>query len=267
MTQDKVFRALHAGPDMLILPNAWDAGSARVIEAAGAKAIATSSAAVAWSHGYPDGQFLPLERVIATVAEIVRIVRVPVSADIESGYAATAEQIGDVVSRVVGAGAVGVNIEDGVGPPELLCAKIESAKAAAAKAGIDLWINARVDIYLRKLVPAEAAFDETLRRAVLYRSAGADSIFVPALLDEDAIGRMVPRVGLPFNALAWAGLPDAARLKRLGVRRLSAGGGLARAALDRTFVLARAFLAAGRVEDLTAPPLSVPSLNDLMNRV
>lgn len=263
MSQDKVFRALHAGPDLLILPNAWDAGSARVIESAGAKAIATSSAAVAWANGYPDGQFVPFARVVATVEEIARIVRVPVSADIESGYAETPEEIGERIARVVGAGAVGVNIEDGAGAPELLCAKIERAKSAAAKAGVDLWVNARADVYIRRLAAGAAAFDETVRRAALYKSAGADSFFVPALVDDGTIGRMVPLVGLPFNALGWPGLPDAVRLTALGVRRLSAGAGLARAALDQTFVLARKFLAEGRI-DLPVP--SVTNLNDIMGR-
>jgi len=265
-TNDKLFRALHSGPDLLILPNAWDAGSARVIESAGAKAIATSSAAVAWGHGYSDGQFLPFETLVATIGEIARIVRVPVSADIESGYATAESEIDEVIARVVGAGAVGINIEDGASPPDLLCAKIERAKSAAARAGVDLWINARVDVYLRKLAFGEAAFDETLRRAALYKSAGADSIFVPALVDGDVIGRMVPLVGLPFNALAWTGLPGAARLLSLGVRRLSAGGGLARAALDRTSLLAKAFLSEGLVEALTDPPASVLNLNELMRR-
>ena len=263
---DKVFRSLHAGPELLILPNAWDAGSARVIESAGAKAIATSSAAVAWGHGYPDGQFLPFETLIDTIGEIARIVRVPVSADIESGYAATVSEIDEVVARVVGAGAVGINIEDGTSPPDLLCAKIERAKSAAARAGIDLWVNARIDVYIRKLASGEAAFDETVRRAAVYKGAGADSIFVPALVDGNVIGRMVPLVGLPFNALAWAGLPDAARLRNLGVRRLSAGGGLARAAFDRTFFLTKAFLSEGKVEVLNDPPATVPNLNDLMRR-
>ena len=266
MTADKIFRSLHAGPDLLILPNAWDGGSARVIEAAGARAIATSSAAVAWGHGYADGQFLPFERLLATVEDIVRAVRVPVSADIESGYAGEAAEIDGRVSRLMGAGVVGVNIEDGIAPAELLCAKIERAKAVAARAGIDLWINARVDVYLRKLATGQAAFDESVRRAALYRSAGADSIFVPGLVDQDVIARMVPLAGLPFNVLAWPGVPDAATLQRLGVRRLSAGGHLGRAALDRTYVLARAFLAEGRVETLVTPPASVPNVNELMQR-
>jgi len=267
MTADKVFRSLHAGPDLLILPNAWDGGSARVIEAAGARAIATSSAAVAWGHGYPDGQFVPFERVIATIEDIVRAVRVPVTADIESGYAATAAEVDEPITRVLGAGAVGVNIEDGTASPGLLCAKIERAKAVAAKAGVDLWINARVDVYLRQLLAGEAAFEESVRRAGLYASAGADSIFVPGLADAGTIGRMVPLAKLPFNVLAWPGTPDAATLTRLGVRRLSAGGHLGRAALDRAYVLAKGFLTDGRIEPLIMPPATVPSINDLMPRV
>jgi 2-methylisocitrate lyase-like PEP mutase family enzyme len=266
MSHDKTFRALHAGPELLVLPNAWDAGSARVIESAGAKAIATSSAAVAWAHGYPDGQFLPFDRLLDTVTEIVRIVRVPVSVDVESGYAGMAQAIDETVSRLLGAGVVGVNLEDGTEAPELLCAKIERAKQKAAQAGVDLWVNARVDVYIRRLAEGPAAFDETLRRAALYKSAGADSIFVPALVDGDTIGRMVPKVALPFNALAWAGLPDATRLKALGVRRLSAGAGIGRAALDRTYVAAKAFLAEGKVEAIVDPPPTVPNLNELMTR-
>jgi 2-methylisocitrate lyase-like PEP mutase family enzyme len=266
MSLDKVFRALHAGPDMLVLPNAWDAGSARVIEAAGAKAIATSSAAVAWAHGYPDGQFLPFERMVAMVEEMTRIVRVPLSADIESGFGDTASAVEEPVARIVGAGAVGVNIEDGTDAPDLLCAKIERAKKVAAKAGVDLWVNARVDVYIRKLSDGDAAFEESVRRAEIYKSAGADSIFVPALVDGPTIGRMVPRVGLPFNALAWAGLPDASTLKKLGVRRLSAGGWLARVAYDRAYLAAQAFLAEGKVEAFSHPEITVPNLNDLMRR-
>jgi 2-methylisocitrate lyase-like PEP mutase family enzyme len=267
MTPDKEFRALHAGPAMLILPNAWDGASARVIEAAGAKAIATSSAAVSWGHGYPDGQQLPFVRVVATVEEIARVVRVPVSADIESGYGASAEEIGEAVARIVGAGAVGVNIEDGTHAPDLLCAKIGRAKAAAARAGVDLWVNARADVYLRQLVPAAEAYEETVRRAALYREAGADSIFVPALKDGETIGRMVKAVALPFNVLAWDGVPAAAALQALGVRRLSAGGWLARAAYDRTYVLAKAFLAEGRVEAFMEPSITVPNINGLMKGV
>jgi 2-methylisocitrate lyase-like PEP mutase family enzyme len=250
---------------MLVLPNAWDVGSAAVIEAAGAKAIATSSAAVSWSYGYPD-ETLPFEKLVASVAEIARVVRIPVSADIVAGYAADATSVEESVVRILDAGAVGVNIEDGRETPEILAGKIERARAVAARKGIALWINARTDVYLRSLVPATEAFEESVRRAALYRQAGADSIFVPALKDPDEIARMVAAAGLPLNILAWDGAPDAAALAKLGVRRLSAGGWLARAAYNRAYNDARAFLAEGRVGIFTNPEISVPPLNDLMRR-
>ena len=129
------FRALHAGPGLLVLPNAWDAGSARVIENAGARAIATSSAAVAWGHGYPDGQALPLDTLLATVRAMVRVVGVPVSADIEAAYAQDGATAATTASRVIDAGAVGINVEDGRDAPDLLCEKIERIKSAAGRAG------------------------------------------------------------------------------------------------------------------------------------
>jgi 2-methylisocitrate lyase-like PEP mutase family enzyme len=265
MSLDKDFAALHAGPDMLILPNAWDAGSAAVIESAGAKAIATSSAAVSWGHGYAD-EMLPYAALAATVEEIVRAVRIPVSADIVAGYAADGPAVDEPIARILDAGAVGVNIEDGTEAPEILVAKIEHARTVAARKGIALWINARTDVYLRHLAPAPEAFDESVRRAALYREAGADSVFVPALKDKDEIAGMVQAVALPLNVLVWDGVPDAATLKDLGVRRLSAGGWLARAAYNRAYNDARAFLAEGRVGIFTSPEISVPSLNDLMRR-
>lgn len=265
MSMDKIFRSLHAGPDMLILPNAWDAGSARVIEAAGAKAIATSSAAVSWAHGYPDGQFVPFDRVVATIEDMVRIVRVPVSADIEGGFAPTPEAVEEPIARIVGAGAVGVNIEDGTGAPEILCGKIERAKKVAAKTGVDLWVNARIDVYIRNLAEGEAAFAESVRRAALYQAAGADSIFVP-LIDPSVIGRMVPKIALPFNVLAWHGVPEAAVLKSYGVRRLSAGGAVARGAYNHAFTTVEAFLQRGSEAALSTPAITVPNLNNLMSR-
>lgn len=265
MSLDKIFRDLHAGPDMLILPNAWDAGSARIVEAAGAKAIATSSAAVSWAHGYPDGQLVPFDSVVATVAEMVRIVRVPVSVDIEGGFGDDAVSVEEPVARIVGAGAVGVNIEDATAAPDILCAKIERAKKVAARAGIDLWVNARIDVYIRNLAQGEAAFSESLRRAALYKAVGADSIFVP-FVDPAVLGRMVPQVELPFNVLAYPGVPNAEALRALGVRRLSAGGGVARAAYNHAFVAAQAFLKTGGIEALTTPSISVPNINELMSR-
>ena len=266
MSAYSTFAALHAGPKLLVLPNAWDAGSARVIESAGAKAIATSSAAVAWAHGYADGQFLPFEALLATVSEIARTCSVPVSADIEAAYAHDAATAAKTVGQVIDAGAVGINIEDGNDAPDLLAKKIENLKNAAAKTGAQLWVNARIDTYLRRLVPAEAAYDETVKRAKLYREAGANSIFAPALTDLADLTRLVKDVVLPLNCLAWPGLPDGAALEKIGVRRLSAGSGIGKAVLNETLKLTKAFLADGASAPLTQGPLSNPDINGMMRK-
>lgn len=266
MSHDDVFAHLHAGPDLLVLPNAWDAGSARIIEHAGAKAIATSSAAVAWAHGYPDGEVLAPEALLATVRAIARVVSVPVTADIEAAYAADPAAAAAFADRVMEAGAVGVNIEDGVSPPALLCEKIHALREAAKRRDINLWINARVDVYLRRLLEGEAAFSETIDRAKRYRDAGASSIFVPGAAEPALIKRLVAGIDLPLNLLAWPGLPDAATLRSLGVRRLSAGSGLAKAVLSHTHALTAAFLESGRSEIFAAGPLAQTNINNLMKR-
>jgi 2-methylisocitrate lyase-like PEP mutase family enzyme len=259
----RAFHALHQS-GLLILPNAWDAGSARVIEEAGAKAIATSSAAVDWVHGYPDGEAVPAETVLATIKEIVRTVRVPVTADIEAAYAQDATAASAFIARVIDAGAVGINIEDGTAPPDVLAAKIARIKDVAEKSGVALWINARTDVYLRRLKEGEEAYAETIARARRYRDAGADSIFVPGFVEDAAIGQLVRDVVLPLNLLAWSGLPPADRLKTLGVRRLSAGAGIGRCALGETYARAKAFLSEGASEPFSGGPLGALNLNTLM---
>ncbi|MGH6878817.1 MAG: isocitrate lyase/PEP mutase family protein, partial [Rhizomicrobium sp.] len=218
----------------------------------------------AWAHGYPDGEAIRPDTLIATIREIARVVGAPVSADIEGGYARDAEAAGEFATYVMDAGAVGVNIEDGKDTPDLLCAKIESVRNAAARSGVALWINARVDVYLHKLAEGQAASEETIRRARRYTGAGANSIFVPGAVDETAIGNFVLEISLPLNVLAWPGLPDAARLEELGVRRLSAGAGLAKASLGRTYELAEAFLRDGRSNPFFEGALASVGMNALM---
>ena len=145
---------LHRPGDPVLLANCWDAGSARLIEACGAVAMATTSAGLAWSHGYPDGDALPLSVLTTAVAQIVRVISVPLTVDIEGGYSAEPERVGAVVEAVIEAGGVGINIEDGRGSPELLAAKIRAARAVADRMGVPLFINARIDVYLKSLVPA-----------------------------------------------------------------------------------------------------------------
>jgi 2-methylisocitrate lyase-like PEP mutase family enzyme len=222
------FHALHT--DFLILPNAWDAASARVIQEAGAKAIATSSAAVAWAHGFADGHHFPIAKLITVVEEIARVVSVPVTTDAEGGYDDDPKRVAENVTALIDAGAVGINIEDGKQPHELHLKKIEAVRSAAQKAGVDLFINARVDVYIKKLVPPEQALNETLRRAAAIKNAGGSGVFAPLAAAQD-IAALAEGAGLPLNLMALPGLPNAADLKALGVKRLSAATGVFNAAL------------------------------------
>ncbi len=251
------FRRLHHS-GLLLLPNAWDAGSARLLESLGAPAIATSSAAVAWSHGYPDGDRLPGALLAATASAIARIVRVPLSVDIESGYSDDPAEVGEAVALVVDAGAVGINLEDGTASPDLLCAKIEAAKRSAARHGVDLFVNARTDVYLRALVPADRRVSETLTRAERYRAAGADGLFAPGVSNAAEIRAIASGQKLPLNVLVWAGLPPAEELASLGVRRLSAGSSICQVVYGQIASLATGFLATG-----ASAPLMERSLNYL----
>ncbi len=247
----KRFHALHAGPDVLLLPNAWDAVSARVVEEAGAKAIATSSAAVAWAHGYRDGHHLPIAKLITTVEEIARIASVPISCDSEAGYSEDPAEVEKNIFAICNAGAVGINLEDGREPSDLHCRKVEAARKGATRAGIDLYINARTDVFLKKLVPPEQAVAETIKRGLAAKNAGASGLFVPAAADLKDIAAIVEAVGLPVNIISWPGV-KAADIKRAGARRLSAGTGVATAAMAAARAAADDFLANGDSDSLRA---------------
>jgi len=262
-THAEQFHRLHAGPELLILANAWDAASARVIESLGARAIATTSAGVAWTHGYPDGDALPLDALVASVRAIARVIRVPLSVDFEGGYSQDPAIVADKIAAIIDAGAVGINLEDAAGGAELLARKITAVKSAAARRGVNLFVNARTDVYLRALAPEADRVAETLARAARYRDAGADGIFVPRAIAPDEIRALVAGVGLPLNLLATPRLPPAAELTALGVRRLSAGSGLAQGAWGRTVATTQAFLADGRSEPLAEGVLPYAELNAL----
>ena len=259
----KAFQDLHTGPDLLVLANAWDAGSARLIESLGARAIATTSGGVAWSQGYPDGDALPTSLVLATTAAIARVIRVPLTVDIEGGYSDDPVAVGTLIGALIEAGAVGVNLEDGGGSPDSLCAKIAAARKVADGLGVALYINARTDVFLRELVPAADRIAETCARAARYRAAGASGIFVPRAAEPAAITAIAREVALPLNVMTWPGLPPAPELAALGVRRLSAGSSIAQAAASRAAALATAFLRDGSREAGTERAFAHRDLNAL----
>lgn len=255
------FRDLHRS-GLLILPNAWDAGSAAVMRSLGAKAIATTSAGCAWSLGWPDGDALPVDRAVAMCADVVRAAHgLPVSVDFERGYSDDPREVADNARRIVVAGAHGINIEDGGGDPALLAAKIAAIRAAV---GPSLFINARTDVWLRELGDPESRPAEALRRGAIYAEAGADGLFTPGLTDAGGIAQVVAGTDLPVNLLAFPGLPGAAELERLGVRRLSAGSGLSSAAYGRAASLAATFLKDGDSGPMMEGALGWGEMNAMM---
>jgi 2-methylisocitrate lyase-like PEP mutase family enzyme len=251
------FRQLHTRRP-LVLPNAWDAASARVIEQAGAPAIATTSAAVSWTLGRGDGQKVTREEMIQVIRFIARSVEVPVTADVEGGYGTgSAQDVAETVRAVIAAGAAGINIEDTPGlngelllAPEAHAERIRAAREAAMSEGSDLVVNARIDVYLFQAGAPETRFDETVRRAKIYRAAGADCLFVPGVVDTETIGALVRSIDGPVNVMAGPGSPDVAELGRLGVARVSLGPAVALAALAATRQAAREVLEHGTYQAL-----------------
>lgn len=235
MSTDKAaaLLALHSGPGF-VLPNAWDAGSARILEQVGFPAIATTSAGIAWSLGIPDGGALGRETMLEHIARIVAAVDVPVTADLEAGYGATADEVGRTFAAAADLGAVGANIEDAF-EGELFDIDEATERVAAARAAAPsgtFVLNARTDAYF--VGTSDDPFEETVERANRYLDAGADCIFVPGVVDAEAIGRLAATVPGPLNIVAGlANAIDAPTLFSLGVRRISLGGSLARAMLTQ----------------------------------
>jgi 2-methylisocitrate lyase-like PEP mutase family enzyme len=244
-TKAAALLALHAGPGF-VLPNAWDAGSARILEQVGFPAIATTSSGIAWSCGLPDGEELDRDTMLQHVGRIVSAVRVPVTADLEAGYGDTAGDVSRTVAGAVEIGAVGANIEDagkgGLFGIDEAVERITAARAAAPKGTFVL--NARTDTYLAGT--SGDVFAETVERAVRYVDAGADCIFVPGVVETDTIRRLAAAIPGPLNVVAGlANTVDAPTLFELGVTRVSLGGSLARAALTTLDGAARELLDTG----------------------
>jgi len=269
----ETLRKLHHGPKVLALPNVWDVVSARIVEDLGYPAIATSSAAMAFSLGYPDGQRISRDEMLAAVERIARAVRVPVTADCESGYGKTPEEIADFTRALVASGAVGLNFEDVTGDDEsthvdlgLQVKKIRAIRETSAALGMPLVINARTDIYLMPIGPEATRFERTVERLRAYREAGADCLFVPGLSDRETIARLVKAVNGPVNILASQGSPSLKELQELGVARVSAGSSAMRAALGAFQRVAKDWLALGSYDSLLQCTIPYGQLNEMMAR-
>lgn len=257
------FKTLHNGSKLLHLPNAWDAGSARLFESLGAPAIATTSAGVAWAAGYADGDNMPSEVAIAVAINMARVLTVPLSVDLENGYSDDAGVVAQNAMKLVAAGVAGINLEDGGGTPEVLASKIAAIKKAVTAAGKELFINTRTDVYLKGLAPEGERVAEVLKRAAIYKAAGADGLFVPGICKVDEIEAVVAGAGLPVNVMDWPGVPSADELHRLGVRRLSAGSGIPQALWAFAADMAKGFLATGSAGPLVDKAMPYGALQAL----
>lgn len=267
----ETLRRLHQAPPILVLPNAWDAASAAVFERAGARAIATTSAGVANALGFADGQLAPLAQVLAATHRIAAAVQVPVSADLEAGYADTPSELQAVIRQLLATGAVGINLEDGLPPgsPQPLRdiadqqTRLRAARAAADEVGIPLVINARTDVFLHQVGVPESRLQATLGRLKAYAQADADCLFAPGVTDATTITALVRELKMPLNLLAASTTPSVSELEKLGVARISVGSSLHRVSLAWVERLAREFMAGGNFQAL-ATDLTYAKLNDLL---
>lgn len=237
----EIFRALHHGPQILVLPNVWDATSARLIEDAGFPALATTSAGIANSLGYPDGERIPAAEMLAVVKRIAGCVHVPVTADLEAGYGDAAA----TAAGLIASGAIGLNLEDAGGDTALHAERIATVRRVGREHGVNLVINARTDLYLNRIGDPASRFDLACSRLRAYIGAGADCVFVPGVTDEETIRRFVEALRFPLNVLAMKGTPPIARLQEIGVARVSAGSGLFRAAMGLTSRIAQELKTSG----------------------
>jgi 2-methylisocitrate lyase-like PEP mutase family enzyme len=231
-------RKLHGGPRVLVLPNAWDVATARVLEELGYPVIATTSAGVAFALGYPDGQRVSRDEMLDVVGRIARAVRIPVTADMEAGYGTTPKDMAETAKAIVAAGAVGLNLEDVIGDTEssqvdiaLQAEKIRAIRETSATLGVSLVINARTDVYLMPIGPEATRFERTVERLRAYRAAGADCLFAPGVSDRGLIEKLVKAIAAPLNILVTPGCPSIPELEKLGVRRASVGSGVMRSTL------------------------------------
>jgi len=267
----EAFRSMHTAEGVVLLPNIWDAATARIVEEAGFAAVATTSAGIAFAQGFPDGQKIPSEAMMAAIATIATVVSVPVTADVEAGYGETAERAAETARHVIEAGAVGMNFEDATGetnrPLTELALQLERIKAireTAAKLGVPLVLNARTDVYLLQVGETGKRYDEAVRRLAAYREVGADCVFVPGLRDLPTIKRIVGDLHCPVNILGGPGSPSVRELAESGVKRISLGSGPMRATMGLLRRVAEELKTAGTYHQMESAP-SHAEMNQLMN--
>lgn len=265
----RAFRDLHHTGRILVLPNAWDAGSAAIFAAEGYPAVATTSAGIAFAAGLPDGERIDRDMMLHAIALIAGRVAVPVSADLEAGFGDTADEVALTITGVIAAGAVGVNIEDGLAdglrPVGEQVERLKAVRAAADVAGVPLFINARTDVYWQQIGPPEQRLALTVERLRAYREAGADGLFVPGRVTGDEIAAIVGAAGLPVNLLGGPGMPAIPEMAALGVARVTVGSGPSRAILGLTRAIARELRDSGTYTTIAENAVPYPEVQRLLS--
>jgi 2-methylisocitrate lyase-like PEP mutase family enzyme len=258
---------LHTSGPMLVLPNAWDAGSARIFVEAGFPALATTSAGIAFSLGYADGEIISRAEMLAAVARITARVTVPVTADMEAGFGRAAEVVAETARGVLAAGAVGMNLEDSIDERlldlDLSVDRVRAARQAAQEAGVPLVINARTDAFHPGTLPQDRQFAEAVKRGNAYRAAGADCVFVPFVGDSATIERIVKEIHAPVNILGVPDAPNLQALEAMGVRRVTFGSAPMRATLGLVRRMAREWKDKGTYGTLAAYGIPFKELQQL----
>ena len=253
------FHALHFANTPLLLPNAWDAASARLLALDGAPALATSSAALAWSLGYADGGALPRAELMAAIRRIARVIDVPLSVDLEDGYSNQADEVADLVCEAQACGACGINLEDGAASPELLAQKIAAIRQALG--ATPLFINARTDVYLAGLAQGDAAIAMSIARLQAYQAAGADGGFIPGLAHAAALAPIASAVNMPLNLMMLPDMDSVNDLFAAGARRFTLGPALFQSVYGYGRAQVRRFMQQQDASDMFGHDLPYPWLN------
>ena len=260
----RTFAALHVAGDPLVLSNVWDGASARVVAASGARAIATTSAGVAWSLGFADGNRMTRDDAVEALARIARVMPLPLSADIERGYGETPAEVAETIEAVIATGAVGVNLEDSLRPVAEHTRRIAAARDAADRAGVPLFINARIDTHGLGGLGGDAWLDETVERACAYAEAGASGVFVLGPLPAVAVSALVAATTAPVNVAFGPGTLKVAEIARAGAARISAGSAIAEDAYSLVARWASRMSDATDATSIAPPHLGWGGLNAVM---
>jgi 2-methylisocitrate lyase-like PEP mutase family enzyme len=270
----KKFYDLHHTGNLLILPNIWDCLGANLLESLNYPAIATASASVAFTNGYDDGQQISFDSVLAILKKISDSVNIPVSADIESGFANDDAELKENIKRLLATGIVGINIEDtdketnSILPTDVQCEKIKLVKKASEETGISLFINARADVYLRgkNFDTPESKFEEAMKRGRAYKAAGADCFYPIGMTRQEDIKTMVDQLQMPVNVITIPGIPELSALNEMGVARVSLGPSFLKIAIKAMKNLALKLQNFGGLSDITENEITSAYVKDLVNR-